>query len=87
MRSTGFPSTVMVMVPRLSSLAPTTMYLSRNVLSYPCTKPITLRDVKVSPDSVRFDFRFGRSMTAEEKQAVEDLINTWIAADMPVLHD
>nr|MDE5615270.1 alanine--tRNA ligase [Alphaproteobacteria bacterium] len=42
---------------------------------------------KVSPDSVRFDFSFGRAMTAEEKQAVEDLVNKWIAADMPVLHE
>ncbi len=26
-------------------------------------------------------------MTAEEKQAVEDLVNKWISADMPVLHE
>jgi alanyl-tRNA synthetase len=45
------------------------------------------RGSKVSPDSVRFDFSFGRAMTAEEKQAVEDLVNKWIAADMPVLHE
>ena len=25
--------------------------------------------------------------TAEEKQAVEDLVNKWISADMPVLHE
>ena len=42
---------------------------------------------KVGPDSVRFDFSFGRAMTAEEKQAVEDLVNKWISADMPVLHE
>jgi alanyl-tRNA synthetase len=26
-------------------------------------------------------------MTADEKQAVEDLVNKWIAMDMPVEHD
>ena len=26
-------------------------------------------------------------MTAEEKQAVEDLVNKWIAEDMPVKHE
>jgi alanyl-tRNA synthetase len=36
---------------------------------------------------VRFDFSFGRAMTAEEKTAVENLVNEWIAADMPVLHE
>jgi alanyl-tRNA synthetase len=45
------------------------------------------RGSKVSPDSVRFDFSFGRAMTTDEKQAVEDLINQWIAADLPVTHE
>jgi len=45
------------------------------------------RGSKVSPDSVRFDFSFGRAMTEEEKTAVENLVNDWIKADMPVLHE
>ncbi len=55
----------------------------RNILN----EDVEQRGSKVSPDSVRFDFRFGRAMTAEEKQAVEDLINKWIAADIPVTHE
>ncbi|MBR1380151.1 MAG: alanine--tRNA ligase [Alphaproteobacteria bacterium] len=45
------------------------------------------RGSKVSPDSVRFDFSFGRAMTADEKTAVENLVNEWINADMPVSHE
>ena len=44
------------------------------------------RGSKVSPDSVRFDFSFGRAMTDAEKIAVEDLVNEWINADMSVTH-
>lgn len=55
----------------------------RNVLN----EDVEQRGSKVSPDSVRFDFRFGRAMTAEEKQAVEDLVNKWISSDMPVTHE
>ena len=54
----------------------------RNVLN----EDVEQRGSKVSPDSVRFDFSFGRAMTAEEKQAVEDLVNKWIEMDMPVEH-
>jgi alanyl-tRNA synthetase len=32
----------------------------------------------VGPDRLRFDFTFGRSLTAEEKARVEDLANEWI---------
>jgi alanyl-tRNA synthetase len=55
----------------------------RNVLN----EDVEQRGSKVSPDSVRFDFSFGRAMTAEEKQAVEDLVNKWIEMDMVVLHE
>lgn len=45
------------------------------------------RGSRVAPDSVRFDFSFGRAMTDEEKTAVENLVNQWIDADMTVLHE
>ena len=45
------------------------------------------RGSRVAPDSVRFDFSFGRAMTDDEKMAVENLVNDWINADMPVLHE
>ena len=45
------------------------------------------RGSRVAPDSVRFDFSFGRAMTDTEKTAVENLVNQWIDADMTVLHE
>jgi alanyl-tRNA synthetase len=83
-----------IVVPAINSAvrqqtarAHTATHLLQAALRSVLNEDVEQRGSKVSPDSVRFDFRFGRSMTAEEKQAVEDLINTWIAADMPVLHE
>ena len=45
------------------------------------------RGSRVAPDSVRFDFSFGRAMTDTEKTAVENLVNQWIDADMNVAHE
>lgn len=45
------------------------------------------RGSRVAPDSVRFDFSFGRAMTDTEKTAVENLVNQWIDADMHVAHE
>ena len=45
------------------------------------------RGSRVAPDSVRFDFSFGRAMTDTEKSAVENLVNEWINADMNVAHE
>jgi len=67
--------------------AHTATHLLQSALRHVLNENVEQRGSKVSPDSVRFDFSFGRAMTADEKQAVEDLINTWIAADIPVLHE
>ena len=67
--------------------AHTATHLLQAALRAVLNEDVEQRGSKVSPDSVRFDFSFGRAMTAEEKQAVEDLVNKWIAADMPVEHD
>lgn len=67
--------------------AHTATHLLQAALRAVLNEDVEQRGSKVSPDSVRFDFSFGRAMTAEEKQAVEDLVNKWIAADMPVLHE
>ncbi len=45
------------------------------------------RGSRVAPDSVRFDFSFGRAMTDQEKTAVENLVNEWINANMVVKHE
>ena len=67
--------------------AHTATHLLQAALRSVLNEDVEQRGSKVSPDSVRFDFRFGRAMTAEEKQAVEDLVNKWIEMDMAVEHE
>ena len=67
--------------------AHTATHLLQAALRRVLNEDVEQRGSKVAPDSVRFDFSFGRAMTAEEKQAVEDLVNEWINADMPVAHE
>ena len=40
----------------------------------------------INPDRLRFDFSFGRKLTSEELQKIEDLVNDKIAADLPVYY-
>ena len=74
-------------VRQQTARAHTATHLLQAALREILNEDVEQRGSKVSPDSVRFDFRFGRAMTAEEKQAVEDLINKWIAEDMHVAHE
>ena len=67
--------------------AHTATHLLQAALQPVLNQDVHQRGSKVSPDSVRFDFSFGRAMTDDEKRAVEDLVNKWIAADMPVSHE
>ena len=66
--------------------AHTATHLLQAALRKVLNSDVEQRGSKVSPDSVRFDFSFGRAMTDAEKTAVEDLVNEWINADMTVLH-
>lgn len=74
-------------VRQQTARAHTATHLLQAALRHVLNEDVEQRGSKVSPDSVRFDFSFGRAMTAEEKTAVENLINEWIAADMPVTHE
>ncbi|MBQ3039551.1 MAG: alanine--tRNA ligase, partial [Alphaproteobacteria bacterium] len=74
-------------VRQQTARAHTATHLLQAALRHVLNEDVEQRGSKVSPDSVRFDFSFGRAMTAEEKTAVENLINEWIAADMPVSHE
>ncbi len=67
--------------------AHTAAHLLQSALRIVLNEDVAQKGSKVSPDSVRFDFSFGRSMTADEKQAVQDLINKWIAEKHPVSQD
>ena len=67
--------------------AHTATHLLQAALRKVLNTDVEQRGSKVSPDSVRFDFSFGRAMTDDEKIAVENLVNEWINADMGVLHE
>lgn len=67
--------------------AHTATHLLQAALQRVLNDDVAQRGSKVSPDSVRFDFSFGRAMTADEKTAVEELVNSWINADMDVKHE
>ena len=41
----------------------------------------------ITAERLRFDFNLDRKLTPEEKQQVEDQVNEWIKADLPVVHD
>lgn len=74
-------------VRQQTARAHTATHLLQAALQHVLNDDVAQRGSKVSPDSVRFDFSFGRAMTAEEKTAVEELVNKWIAADMDVKHE
>lgn len=67
--------------------AHTATHLLQAALRKVLNTDVEQRGSRVAPDSVRFDFSFGRAMTDQEKTQVEDLVNSWIAADMPVAHE
>ncbi len=67
--------------------AHTATHLLQSALRRVLNTDVEQRGSRVAPDSVRFDFSFGRAMTDEEKTAVENLVNQWIDADMAVLHE
>lgn len=67
--------------------AHTATHLLQAALRRVLNTDVEQRGSKVSPDSVRFDFSFGRAMTNEEKIAVENMVNEWINSDMNVAHE
>ncbi len=74
-------------VRQQTARAHTATHLLQAALRAVLNEDVEQRGSKVSPDSVRFDFRFGRAMTADEKAAVEELVNKWIAQGLPVAHE
>lgn len=67
--------------------AHTATHLLQAALRKVLNSDVEQRGSRVAPDSVRFDFSFGRAMTDQEKEQVEKLVNDWIAADLPVTHE
>jgi alanyl-tRNA synthetase len=48
---------------------------------------ICQRGSNITADRIRFDFNLDHKMTPEEIKAVEDQVNEWIKADLPVVFD
>ena len=48
---------------------------------------IVQKGSNTTAERLRFDFNLDHKMTDEEKKAVEDQVNEWIAADLPVMYD
>jgi len=67
--------------------AHTATHLLQAALRRVLNTDVEQRGSRVAPDSVRFDFSFGRAMTDKEKTAVENLVNQWIDANMNVAHE
>lgn len=47
---------------------------------------INQKGSNLTPERLRFDFNIDHKMTPEEITAVENLVNQWIEADLPVVH-
>lgn len=41
----------------------------------------------ITAERLRFDFNLDRKLTSEERQNIEDQVNAWIEADLPVVFD
>lgn len=67
--------------------AHTATHLLQAALRQVLNTDVEQRGSRVAPDSVRFDFSFGRAMTEEEKTQVENIVNDWIKQDMDVKHE
>ncbi len=47
---------------------------------------IAQKGSNLTPERLRFDFNIDHKMTSEELQRVEDRVNAWIEADLPVVY-
>lgn len=50
-------------------------------------KNIGQQGSNITSERMRFDFNFERKLEPEEKQKIEDQVNEWISADLPVTFD
>ena len=69
-----------------------TKYHTATHLTLAALKKIVDKDIhqkgsNITPERMRLDFNLDRKLTPEEKQAVEDQVNEWIKADLPVAFD
>ncbi len=65
----------------------TATHLTLAALKKVIDKDIHQKGSNITPERMRLDFNLDRKLTPEEKQAVEDQVNEWITADLPVIYD
>ncbi len=80
-------SVINPIVREQTTRAHTATHLLQAALRRVLNTDVEQRGSRVAPDSVRFDFSFGRAMTDDEKTQVENIVNDWIAANMDVKHE
>ena len=69
-----------------------TKYHTATHLTFAALRKVLGKDIhqqgsNITPERMRLDFNFDRKLTPEERQAVEDQVNEWIKADLPVSFD
>jgi len=62
----------------------TTTHLLNAALRQVLGSDVVQRGSNITPERLRFDFSHSKKMTDEEKKRTEDIVNSWIKADMPV---
>lgn len=65
----------------------TATHLTLAALQKHIDKNIVQKGSNITADRMRFDFNVDHKLTPEEIKTIEDQVNEWIAADLPVVHD
>ena len=65
----------------------TATHLLRAALQKIVSPDVCQKGSNITADRVRFDFNCDHKLSEEEKQALEDQVNEWIEADLPVVFD
>ncbi|MCD8041018.1 MAG: alanine--tRNA ligase [Clostridia bacterium] len=63
----------------------TATHLLHAALKKVCSEDINQKGSNITEERLRFDFNFVRKLTPEEVKAVEDMVNSVIAQDIPVV--
>lgn len=61
-------------------------YALRKVLGHSVERPVEQRGSLVGPDKLRFDFSFGKALTAEQLTEVDRIVGSIITSAVPVHH-
>ncbi|MBQ9019873.1 alanine--tRNA ligase [Candidatus Saccharibacteria bacterium] len=65
----------------------TATHLTLAALQKHISPDIIQKGSNITPDRMRLDFNCDHKLTPEEKQTIEDQVNAWIKADLPVSYE